>query len=103
VFRCLRRAEYVHVVEAALQSKLDYPNGIIAKKCEEYFCDFTPEEAHHVFVNAMRQRQTSPQTVTFVSQLPKCLRALGYATPLSERQRTTAVSVLDSKIDWAIT
>jgi hypothetical protein len=102
VFRCLRRAEYVQAVEAALHIKLDYPNGIIAKKCEEYFCKFAPEEAHSIFVDAMRRRQTDPQTSTFVSQLPRCLRALGYATPLSGRQRTTAVNVLDRKIEWAI-
>jgi hypothetical protein len=101
VFRCLRRAEYLQAVEAALQSKLDYPNGIIAKKCEEQFCKFDPEEAHRIFVDAMRRRQTDPQTVAFVSQLPRCLRALGYATPLSGRQRTKAVNVLGSKIDLA--
>lgn len=101
VFRCLRRAEYLSVVEVALQSKLDYPNGIIARKCEEQFCRFEPVEAHRVFVDAMRRRQTDPQTVAFVSQLPQCLRALGYATPLSGRQRIKAVNVLSSKIDLA--
>lgn len=102
VFRCLRRAEYQRVVEKSLQSSLNYPNGLIAKKCEEYFRTIAAEEAHHIFVDAMRRRQTDAQTAEFISQLPRCLRALGYATPLSGRQRTTAVNVLNCRIDWAI-
>jgi hypothetical protein len=102
IFRCLRRAEYLDAVEKTLQRKLDYPNGIIAKKCEDQFCKFDPKDAHRVFVDAMRRRQTAPQIAEFVSRLPHCLRALGYATPLSGRQRTTAVTTLDCKINLAI-
>jgi hypothetical protein len=98
VFRCLRRAEYVEIVEAVLHGPLRCPNGIIARKCEEHFCRLNPEQAHQLFVDAMRRRKTDPQTVAFVSQLPQSLRALGYATPLSGRQRATAISVLGQKI-----
>jgi hypothetical protein len=98
VFRCLRRAEYVQIVEDVLHGPLGYPNGIIARKCEEHFCRLNPEQAHQLFVDAMRRRKTDPQTVAFVSQLPQSLRALGYATPLSGRQRATAISVLGQKI-----
>jgi hypothetical protein len=102
VFRCLRRAEYVEIAEAVLQHPLQYPNGIVARKCEECFSKLHPGQAHQLFVDAMRRRQTDPQTVAFVSQLPQSLRALGYATPLSGRQRATAVSVLGQEIAVAI-
>jgi hypothetical protein len=99
VFRCLRRAEYVKITEELLQMPMRYPNGLIARKCEEEFCRLRPEQAHQRFVNAMRKRYTDPHTVDFVSQLPHCLRALGYGTPLSGRQRATALSVLAREID----
>ena len=102
VFRCLRRVEYVEIIENLLRVPLRYPNGVIARKCEEEFCRFTAEQAHQHFVNALRRRHTDPHTVEFVSQLPPSLRALGYATPLSVRQRATAVSVLGQEIDMAI-
>ncbi len=102
IFRCLRRAEYMEIIERTLQVPIQYPNGIIPRKCEEQFCKLNPEEAHRHFVNAMRHRQTDPQTVDFVSQLPQSLRVLGYATPLSRPQRTRAVSALSQEINIAI-
>jgi hypothetical protein len=102
VFRCLRRAEYVELIEGVLQAPLSYPNGIIARKCEEHFCRLGSGQAHQFFVDVMRRRQTDPQTVAFVSQLPQSLRALGYATPLSGRQRAVAISVLGQEVGVAI-
>ncbi len=102
IFRCLRRAEYVEIIEEMLRAPLRYPNGLIARKCEEAFCRLTSEQAHQHFVNALRRRHTDPLTVEFVSHLPQSLRALGYATPLSVRQRATAISVLGQEIDVAI-
>jgi hypothetical protein len=102
VFRCLRRAEYVELIEGVLQAPLSYPNGIIARKCEEHFRKLESEQAHQFFVDVMRRRQTDPQTVAFVSRLPPSLRALGYATPLSGRQRAVAISVLGQEVGVAI-
>jgi hypothetical protein len=99
LFRCLRRAEYVAIVEELVHEQLHYSNCVIGRKCEEQFCKLLPEEAHRRFVDAMRQRQTDARTIDFVLKLPSSLRALGYATPLSERRRATAISVLDREID----
>jgi len=102
IFRCLRRDEYLTAIESATNCALSLPNGLIAKTCYELFSDFSPEMAHRIFVDALRRRQTSPKTVEFVIQLPSCLRALGYATPLSGRQKMTAVKALDTSIKFAI-
>jgi hypothetical protein len=102
IFRCLRRSEYVEIAEAMHHEPLHYPNGLIARRCEEEFNKLTPGEAHRLFVDAMRRRKTDSKTVEFVSQLPMSLRALGYATPLSGRQMKTVLSVLDREINMAI-
>ncbi|WP_244133341.1 sce7726 family protein [Burkholderia gladioli] len=102
VFRCLHRAEYVQAVEAATAKKLHYPNGLIGRKCEEIFTQFATKDVHETFVKSLRDRKTDLTTVNFVSQLPACMRVLGYATPLSGRQRATALSVLNEETSLAI-
>jgi hypothetical protein len=102
VFRCLRRSEYVCIAEAAIPNVREYPNGLIARACESEFCRLEPQVAHEHFVTAMRQRTTDASTVDFVSRLPQCLRAIGYATPLSGRQRRIAISVLNTRISSTV-
>lgn len=69
------------ILERNLGMAINFPNGLIARECEWRFCSLTSENAHEVFVDAMRKRQTDPESVEFFSRLPKSLRALGYATP----------------------
>lgn len=102
VFRCLRRAEYVSIAERIAGQRMNYPNGLISKRCEEYFSMLSPAVAHEFFVEAMRRRKTDASTVSFVSQLPPSLRALGYATPLSARQRNVALRSMNQKTKLAL-
>lgn len=98
MFMCLRRTEYVPILELAFKISIDLPNGLISKRCRDLFCKLDPPEASQYFVNAMRARKIDLQTRNFVSTLPQSLRVLGYATPLSERQRSTMITVLNSKV-----
>jgi hypothetical protein len=99
VFRCLRRAEYVEIAESIAAKPMNYPNGLIAKRCEEHFAKLAPPMAHASFLRAMRARKTDLDTASFVLQLPPSLRALGYATPLSRRQRTAILDSLGTRIN----
>jgi hypothetical protein len=76
VFRCLRRVEYVLIAERIASKRMNYPNGLISRRCEEYFSTLSPAVAHDCFVEAMRRRKTDASTVSFVSQLPPSLRPL---------------------------
>lgn len=102
VFKCLRRAEYVSIAENISGKRMDYPNGLISKRCEEYFSRLSSAGAHELFLEAMRSRKTDASTVSFVSQLPPSLRALGYATPLSIRQRKVVLNSMNLKIRLAL-
>lgn len=93
IFRCMRRDEYVDAIESNICAVPAMPNGLIAAYCETLFNQLTTEQAHTAFVKALKARTTDQSHVDFVSRLPSSLRALGYATPLSGRQRT---SLLDS-------
>lgn len=94
VFRCLRREEYVGAVKGLFGEVPPLPNGHISRYCESLFSTLPPDAAHKVFVKAIRARTTDKSTVDFVAQLPSSLRALGYATPLSRKQRTTVLNLL---------
>jgi hypothetical protein len=102
VFRCLRRAEYVSIAEHISGNEINYPNGLISRRCEEYFSALSPVVAHEYFLKAMRKRKTDANTVSFVSQLPSSLRALGYATPLSARQRKVVLESMCLETKLAI-
>jgi hypothetical protein len=93
VFRCMRREEYLGAIESCLGEVPEMPNGLIGAYCENLFRQLSAEQAHKCFVKALKGRTTDKTNVDFVSRLPPSLRALGYATPLSGRQR---ISVLDS-------
>lgn len=93
VFRCMRREEYLSAIESTLGGVPIMPNGLIGAHCEALFEQLSPEQAHNCFVKALKARTTDKSNVDFVSRLPSSLRALGYATPLSGRQR---ISVLDA-------
>jgi hypothetical protein len=98
IFRCLRRSEYLPAVQEIFGKMPDLPNGHISTYCEHLFKTVSPLLAHTIFVNALRRRSTDQNTVDFVSQLPSSLRALGYATPLSGRQRATVLALLSQPL-----
>lgn len=102
IFRCLRRSEYLGAMKLFFNEVPDLPNGRIAEYCERRFTSLTSLDAHSYFVRAMRSRTTEKSTVDFVSQLPSSLRALGYATPLSGRQRNTVLDLLSQPIGFSL-
>ena len=93
IFRCMRRAEYLSAIKSTIGAVPIMPNGLIGAYCETLFKQLSKEQAHRCFVKAIKARTTDKSNVDCVSKLPSSLRALGYATPLSGRQR---ISVLDS-------
>lgn len=88
IFRILRQSEYIRIVEHVFNIKIDQPNGILPEYCANLFRQIEPTTAHELFVAAMRSRTTEPKMAEFVSALPKHLKALGYAVPLSKPQRS---------------
>lgn len=96
VFRMLRRAEYMTAVRKHFGPQPELPNGLIAAHYRALFTQLTSEQAHKALVGAMRSRTTDPDTSSFLAALPKSLRALGYATPLSPPQRARLLSALST-------
>lgn len=94
IFRCLRRSEYLNAIKELFGTRPELPNGLIASHCEKLFSKISSVDAHQILVKALRARTTDKSTVDFVAQLPSSLRALGYATPLSGRQRNTILELL---------
>jgi len=88
IFRVLRRDEYVDAVVRYFGPQPELPNGSIFVHHERLFATLSAELAHDAFVKALVRRTNDADTVTYVSALPKSLRALGYATPLSMVQRS---------------
>lgn len=87
IFRMLRRNEYMSTVAHRFGRQPKLPNGAVFAHYESLFLQLTPEQAHEAFVEAIRKRTTDNATVSYLLSLPKSLRALGYATPLSGVRR----------------
>ncbi|MFL9918020.1 sce7726 family protein [Paraburkholderia fungorum] len=102
IFSCLQKAEYIDAISMKTGAPVVKPSGIIQAYCGEIFREFTPQEAHAIFLSALRKRKTDGETVRFVTALPESLRVLGYATPLSGRQRETALSALREDVGFRL-
>lgn len=87
MYQCLRQAEKVNVAEIISGQKINLPNGLIYQHCLSLFEKVSVETAHHLYVEQMKARKTDIKTQKFVKSLPRSLRVLGYATPLSEKKR----------------
>ncbi len=102
IFRCLRREEYVSIIREASGQTIDLPNGLIADECNRVFGTLEIDLAHSLYVKALRERKIGLQNANFMSTLPTSLRAVGYATPLSERQRSAITDVLNECVPVAL-
>lgn len=98
IFRCMRREEYIGAIESYIGAVPVMPNGLIGTYCETLFKQLTAAQAHSAFIKALKSRTTDQSHVDFVSRLPSSLRALGYATPLSGRQRASLLASLAKSI-----
>lgn len=92
IFRCLRKSEYLSAVKAEVGAVPEVPNGILNATCAEVFSKLAASAAHAHFVRALKARTTDAETVRYVRALPVSMRAMGYATPLSMRERATLLS-----------
>lgn len=102
IFRCLRRGEYLHALNKLVGSVPSLPNGLIHAHCESLFSKISQNDAHRIFTQALRSRTTDQATVEFIKQLPASLRALGYGTPLSARQRGEVLALLSKKVSLTL-
>jgi hypothetical protein len=98
VFRMLRRAEYMEAVEMHFGPQPPLPNALLEAHYRTLFRNLTSLQAHTALVAAMRARTCSPKSADFYSSLPKSLRALGYATPLTVPQRARVLSSLATPV-----
>ena len=90
----LRQREYMDAVHAHFGPQPSLPNGLLFEHYAALFEMLTSQQAHAALVGAMRARTTDNESVAFVQALPKSLRVLGYATPLSRPQRGRILDAL---------
>jgi len=98
IYRMLRRQEFMDAVHERFGPQPTLPNGLVSKHYQQLFCQLSSAQAHEVLVAAMRARTTDDETVEFVSALPRSLRALAYATPLSRPKRQRLLDALAATI-----
>lgn len=98
----LRRAEQVGALEKRMGQRIDMPNGIIGTWCEMQFRTIPPLELHDIFLEAMRKRSLDKFKDNFILRLPRSLRALGFATPLSGVAQRRLLENLDKSVPFAV-
>ena len=94
VFRMLRREEFIKAVQDKWGPQPKMSNGLVHSHYSHWFLQLSSEEAHRILVKAMKARTTGVDDVEFLSAVPKSLRALACATPLSRPQRHKLLSAL---------
>lgn len=94
LFRLLRVAEYQSAIERLRGPQPEIPNGLRFAHYSRLWDTLSIDEAHSAVVAAMRSRTTQKPVSDFVAALPKSLRVLGYATPLSKPQRARILNIL---------
>ena len=94
----LRQQERIAALERRTGIPLAMPNGILGRYCEEQFASIPALELHEIFLDAMRKRSDAVLKDGFIHTLPRSLRALGYATPLSGLARRRLMATLDIKV-----
>ncbi len=102
MFRCLRRKEYTDLLFERLGVHLDFPNSLISEKCCELFCSLDMVEAHSFFVNALKKRRHKLHCAESSAMIPPSLRALFFATPLSDLQQRNLRRALAAEVPVTI-
>jgi len=98
MFLCLRRAEYMRVVDAYFGEQPELPNSKVQEHYLELFKQLPIAVAHNAFVAELKARCTEPSLVDFVTSLPESMRVLGYSTPLSAAARQRVLSAIATKV-----
>lgn len=98
LFNVLRKDEYISIIEDYTSSKISMPNGLVYKFCKDIFVSMQHDTANKYFINALKKRTTDKEFIDYIYSLPACLRTLGYATPLSKKQKDYIVNIMDFKL-----
>jgi hypothetical protein len=98
----LRRAEQVGALEHRTGQRIVMPNGIVGTWCEKQFMTIPSLELHDIFLEAMRKRSLEKFKDNFIHRLPRSLRALGFATPLSGIGQRRLLENLDKSVPFAL-
>jgi hypothetical protein len=83
MFKCLRRDEYQRILQRTCGNVPTASPSLFWQACRERFIGLPTAVAHMEMVSELRKRTTGRAKVDLVSSLPKSLRALGLAEPLS--------------------
>lgn len=98
IFNILRKNEFISIIEHYTGEKVNLPNGLVYKYSREVFNTMPLKVANDYFLQAMKKRANNKDFIDYIYSLPACLRALGYATPLSKKQKDYISNLMDSKI-----
>lgn len=101
VCRMLRLNELMTVVERYFGPQPELPNTRIRQHYEALFCTLDSAAVHSALVSSFRARTTSNDVARYVSDMPACLRALAYATPLSRPQRKRLLEALFRPLNYS--
>ncbi|WP_137917140.1 sce7726 family protein [Hydrogenophaga sp. 2FB] len=94
VLRMLRRHEYMDTVHVHHGVQPALPNGLLYRHYEKLFVQLSSQQAHEALMTAFVTRTQDGELADFLGELPKSLRALGFATPLSRPQRRRVLKAL---------
>lgn len=100
IFNMLRRNEYVKIIEDYTSTNVNMPNGLIYDYCKGVFVSMPLDKANKYFIKAMKNRTTNKDLIDYLYSLPACLRVLGYATPLSKKQKDYLVDLMDKELKF---
>lgn len=103
VFRCLRKDEYLSALMKETGSTPRVPNGLVNATSAKIFSRLPTAAAHKHLVHSLKARTTDPATVEYMHALPHSMRAAGYATPLTQREREILLSRMSSLCNFRLT
>lgn len=66
MFDCLRKNEYLAIIEQAFGYVPKVPGTVIHSYCRKLFCSLSNRTAHSYFLNALKIRQLSGEQIKFV-------------------------------------
>jgi len=76
MFDCLRKPEYLSLIQSVFHSIPDVPSTRIHTACKSLFCSLSNEEAHHHFVTVLKRRQFSQDQMQLIRSTRHALQCL---------------------------
>lgn len=85
MFDCLRKNEYLSIIEQAFGFIPNLPGTLIHAACKELFCTLKNRKAHTYFIEALKKRQLSEAQVSLVNNSSLALKCLLVEKKYSEK------------------